>query len=1170
MTKQFRKFLMAGAAGVAIMLAQADHAQAQAISGGLRVQITSTDGTPISGATVKIVGEATGTAVNATTDANGTFSASSLPVQTAYTVTVTAPGYPAKTVSHVTLQLGSTLQMPIELVAENETVVVTGQRARTLAAINESAGVIASYNAAAIQNTPTLDSSLREIVQKAPFAYVDPVGGGSSPPIPTTSFAGTNPRCTNILVDGVQQKDNFGLNASGTTSTRDAIPLEWAASVQVALTPYDVQYNDTCGGVVNVVTKSGTNDFHGSVYGYYKDASMNGTDFALWNNNTGTTAVTKTTIRPTFVEKRYGGDLSGSIIPDTLFFFVGYDELKRSSSPGATAVGPAGSNYTSVAQNISTAQVNQIIADAKNIYGFNAGNLADNFSEYNQRYIAKLTWQINDDHALTGSYQHVTGAQLAINNGSSSSSLPRVNLPSNWYENAQKNEVYQLQETDHWTSNLTTEETIGHLGVRQAPTSLDGTNFPEVDVQTPGADGDITTIADNGYVRLGPDFSRQYNLLLYTNNYAKALATYVLGEHTFEAGAEYHRIGIDDKFVQGAQSVVRFDSEADFAAGKISQNVNTATNGIASDVSAASGFPVYIASGYDPTTKTFNNVAADGLFSFGISSLFIQDTFYPLKDMTVLFGLRYDRYSTNPGGIVANPFFQQRYGFTNQLTLDGLDALLPRVSVKYNYSPDLDFLPDSLITFRGGVGEYSGGFQTVWITNNYDTTGVNTLSAAGIPGKPIGSYLNVDPTKTPGTTVAQIVSFAGVPTILPTDHQAWLQDLISAATAPLASASAVKTSTVDAQLPSFRLPKSLRQNAGFDLLFGDGYLGPNWQFSFDYVNINSYDNPYWTNLRIMPSGNLAPDGRTIYRYTFDTAHPDPVTNAQLTGTDIGLGSIDGGNSTLFTVDLQNSWKDTGFGDFTVDLAYTHSKVSDVSSATSSTAGSNYGNIARTNFNDPEVGTSDYERVHRITLNLSVAEDWIGKEFETRFNLFGQRMSGEHYSLVFNGEPFGPSGTSGKSLLYIPKVDPTTGLVTPTSDPSVTYGTAFGSFADFNAMLQKTGLIKYAGKIAPRNSETGPWSTLINVSMEQDFPGFDEGHRFVLAGEIFNLPNLLNPAWGGYVSPNFYQAFQAVTATVTGGKYNYTAFQNQAAINSNLNSQRISSTYQIQMGIRYEF
>ena len=478
----------------------------------------------------------------------------------------------------------------------------------------------------------------------------------------------------------------------------------------------------------------------------------------------------------------------------------------------------------------------------------------------------------------------------------------------------------------------------------------------------------------------------------------------------------------------------------------------------------------------------------------------------------------------------------------------GLTRCCRAISVKYNWTPEQDFVPDTLVTLRGGAGEYSGGFQTVWITNNYDSTGINTLTAAGIPGKPAGTAGNVPVNVVPaGSAVNQLVSFTGVPTILPVDHQTWLTDLISAANAPLASAQAVKTflgRRAAARVSA--CPRSLRQNAGFDILFGDGWLGPNWQFSFDYVNINNYDNPYWTNLRITPSGTQAPDGRTIYRYTFDAAHPDPATGVQLTGSDYGIGSVDGGNSTLFTVDLQNSWKNTGYGDFTIDLAYTHSKVTDVSSATSSTAGSNYGNIARTNFNDPEVGTSDYERVHRFTLNLSVAEQWLGEDYETRFNLFGQRMSGEHYSLVFNGEPFGPSGTTGKSLLYIPKADPTTGLVTATSDPTVSYIAGF-DLAAFNQMLQSTGLLKYAGQIAPRNSQSSPWSTLINMSVEQDFPGFDEGHRFVLAGEIFNLPNLLNPAWGGYVSPNFYEAFQAITANVTGGKYQYTAFQTQAQI-----------------------
>ncbi len=271
-------------------------------------------------------------------------------------------------------------------------------------------------------------------MQNTPYAYIDPVGGGSNPPVPTVNIAGANPRCNNFLVDGLQQKDSFGLNATGYPTTRAPIPTDWAANIQVAVTPYDVQYNDTCGGVINVVTKSGTDTLHGSLYGLMKNDGMNGQDYNLFNNNTGTSAVTTNAnrpIKPYFDEKSYGGTLSGAVIPDTLFFFLGYDELKRSSSPSGIATGPLGSGYANTATTISQAEVNQIIADAKNVYGFNAGDLSAANPEYNQRYIAKLTWQINDDHALTGVYQHVAGSQVVTGTGGSTATTgPRISLPS--------------------------------------------------------------------------------------------------------------------------------------------------------------------------------------------------------------------------------------------------------------------------------------------------------------------------------------------------------------------------------------------------------------------------------------------------------------------------------------------------------------------------------------------------------------------------------------------------------------------------------------------------------------------------------------------------------------------------------------------------------------------
>ncbi|HUO98890.1 MAG TPA: carboxypeptidase regulatory-like domain-containing protein [Rhizomicrobium sp.] len=1144
-----RNWLLAGAAACAVMLAQADMAFAQQITGGIRGVVHGADGAPVAGASVKIISDSTGAALDTTTNEDGVFSTASLPVTGTYTVKVAASGYEAKTLKHISLSVSQTTSVDADLSATAaETVVVTGQRVKAPAtAIVESRGVANTITAEDIQNTPTVTRDLKDILQKVPYVFVDPVGGGSSPPTATYSIGGANPRCTNLMVDGLQQKDNFGLNLGGYPTPLPPVPNNWISQTQIVLTPYDVQYNDACGGFVNVVTKDGGNEFHGEAYGNLRTDALNGKDLGKYNPATNSVDQSRP-LKPYLDDKSYGFDIGGPILKDKLFFFVGYDEEKSTSSPGASAVGPNGSGYVNQAANISQADVNQVVNIAKTVYGFNAGDLGSNFTTYNQRLIGKLTWQINENQSLDFKYQRSAGDFLSINNGSSSDTLPRVNLPSTWYNNSQKMEVYTLQHTAHWTSDFSTEFSIGHESVRNFQTPLDGVNFPEVFVGT----------NDNGvpgYIALGPDIYRQYNYLYYKNDFAKGLATYAIDNHTIEGGIEFHRIGIDDKFVPGAQSVVRFDSINDFANGQISTVVNTATNGINSALSSIGGNPVYVAAGVN--NGTLDNSGADGVFHFEILSFFVQDTWYPIDKLSIQYGVRYDRYfandvsdsTTNKNAIVFNPYFKQRYGFANTRTVDGLDAILPRLSVSYNWDPDLGFMSGSLVTFRGGIGMYSSGVQTVWMTNNYDTTGINQLTASGIPGQG---------------------AFASVPTILPADHGAWLQALYSG---PLSQASVLTTSTTDAQLPNFKLPKSLRENLGFDLGFGPGVLGDNWLFTFDYVNQADYDSPYWTNLRIEPVPNAtAPDGRKLYQWTFDPSRPDPVTGGALFGTDIGMGSHDGGNTSLLIFQLASLWKDTGYGDFNLNLGYTHSQVSDVTAATSSTANSSYTNTARTNFNDPEVGTSDYERVHRATMNLSVTEHFFG-DLATTLNVFGQRMSGQHYSLVFNGNPFGPSGGGlfGKSLVYIPKTD-SSGNVTATSDPIVQYGAGF-DFAGFNQMLHDMNLVKYAGHILPRNSQTGPWDTLVNLSLDQEIQGFDADHRLVVSMDIFNFLNMLNPKWGPLTEPNFYQAYPAITAnTIAAGdtKYTYTGFNTAAQIRSNLTTQRSASTYQIQFGVRYEF
>ncbi|MDE2075080.1 MAG: TonB-dependent receptor [Alphaproteobacteria bacterium] len=1129
------RFLFGAALGV-VVLGGTNIVMAQQVSSDLRGRLLGANSAPVSGAAVSLTDTNTGATQTTTTGTGGSFVFSGLAIGGPYTLRIDAAGYSPKTVKDIFLKLGQTANLRIALSEfTGEEVTVTGERSKAAAvAISESHGVATSFSAQEIANTPSVSRDIKDIVQNTPYAYVDPVGGGSSPPVPTLNIAGANPRCTNFLVDGLQQKDNFGLNLQGYPTARAPIPLDWADQIQVAVTPYDVRYNDTCGGVINVVTKTGSNDVHGSAYFYYKDDSLNGRDI-------GNTSP----LKPPFTEKNWGVTLGGPIIEDKLFFFAGYDDITRTSSPGSSAVGPAGSGFTNIADGITQAQVDQIAAIAQNVYGFNAGNLGDQFTEHNMRYIGKLAWQIDNDNRLIFTLQHVTGGTLSINNGSASNSTPSVTLPSDWYLDAENMTATSLQYFGKLTDYLSVEAAAGQERVVGNQTPLDGVNFPMMYVRTPGLDG-IAGNADDGYVVLGPDLYRHYNYLTYRNTFGKLIGTLTLGDHTITAGGEYHEIAIRNSFLPGYQSIIRFNSISDFQNGIIAttpdnrRNVNyNITNNSIYFANGANGLPS----------------GADADFKFGISSFYIEDQFYPIEHLSVQAGLRYDRY--NSGDHAAdNPYFFARYGFSNSRNVDGLDALLPRLSFSYDWSPQQDDLPGSALTLRGGVGEYSGGFQTVWISNSYANTGIASLTTSGTPDGS-GTCSSADP-------------YGCVPTTYPFHNQAgWIADLTNG---PLAQASVVQTSTVNAILPSFKLPTTLRANLGFDVFFGPGWLGDNWQFTFDWLHMNDYATPYWTNLRLQHAPGTAPDGRFLYEYKYDAAagRPDPVTGKTLKGTDIGLGSVDGGTSSIFIVGLKNQWKDTGYGDFDLSLGYTHSSITDVSAATSSTASSSYKYIARTNFNDPEVGTSDYERVHRVTLSATVSEHFFG-DLLTRLNLFGQRMSGQHYSLVYGNDPYmadGSTYTSG-SLVYVPKVDPTTHMVTATSDPLVTYAPGF-DLTGFNQMLKQSGLIGYAGHITPRNAFSGRWDTLINMNVEQELPTMFEGHHLTFIMDIFNLGNLLNKDWGRYTSPNFYQAYSAINAKIVGGQYQYTSFNTAADIQKNMSTQRDASTWQIQFGIRYDF
>jgi hypothetical protein len=200
--------------------------------------------------------------------------------------------------------------------------------------------------------------------------------------------------------------------------------------------------------------------------------------------------------------------------------------------------------------------------------------------------------------------------------------------------------------------------------------------------------------------------------------------------------------------------------------------------------------------------------------------------------------------------------------------------------------------------------------------------------------------------------------------------------------------------------------------------------------------------------------------------------------------------------------------DSGFN-WMVGYAYTDAE--DVSPMTSSVAFSNYASIAVDDPNNPSLATSNYEIPNRFTFRIGYSAYWWGDN-RTNFSLIGAHNEGRPFSYTFtddDGDIFGDF-ISGRHLLYVP---------TGASDPLVQYGPNFNTqaFLDFVAA---SGLDEYAGGIAPRNAFYSDWWTYFDLRVEQEFPGFRDGHKFAAWITFDNFCNLLNDNWCVFKEASF--------------------------------------------------
>lgn len=1091
------------ALGLAIALAAAP-AFAQSTSAGVAGQVVGADGQPVAGAEVTITHTESGTTSRVTTDANGRYTARGLRVGGPYTIAVNKAGVGTDSengvylnlnqVNTVDAQLATGAAAPVSL----GTVVVAGTSG-VFAADNK--GNSTNISGRQLEIATSANRSLDDIARLDPRITVTDQSDGS------ISVSGLNNRYNNISVDGLSVTDPFGLNANGLGFTGSPISPDTIAAYDIAITDFDVS-SDAVGANINAVTKSGTNEFHGSVYYAYTDGSSmvgdrEGSDFNVFDKN-----------------KTAGFTLGGPIMKDRLFFYLGYEEQN------VTGIAGVGADATTTGL-LTQAQVDAV-SDAFESIGIQNGGAAGDVTLVNKRTLAKIDWNITEDHRATFTYQKTEESKPTPYSGYVKDWS--VILPANWYTSASKTDNYSVQVFSDWSQNFSTELKIGY----QQYDNVNGAALDQPEVfacfsAAPCSNNPTSIPSTSPWVVSGEDRFRHENSIGSKRWSATFSGTYYLGEHEIKGGVDYLSNETVDVFGQLLHGSYGFyDKNA---------------NGTPADEIAAGNYGTFVKN-YLPDGVTLAD--AGGTWEYTQVSPFIQDTWQVNDALSIVYGLRLnypgaDRAppvavfaptNTPPGMTAGQPVWESRFGYPSNTKL-GSDNMVIEPRFAFNYQ----FPWQRKVQVRGGFGLFQTVPPTVWLSNPYLNNGY-VSSKQYTSTNPVNDPFSADPNDQPGPT-----------SIAP------------------GICSTTASCQIDALDPDFKLPSAWKSSLALDIELPWGLVG-----SAEYTHIQSQDAIAYLLPNVgVPKGKL-PDGRDSYWKVFPTpgagigtgtnngAFPEINTRSTL------LTNTDKGSSDSLVLSLAKARSHGFAGDFSVIFT----KSTEVNPGSSSQAYSNYNAVPRFNPNEIVEDPSRFNVPLSVKTSLSWEHAFFGDN-RTSVTMYYNGRDGLPYSWVFGGDVNGDAVATDVDLAYIPKEN----------DSIVTYkaGTTADQIAAFHHLIDSDPyLSKHRGEVALRNHSQQPWINQLDLGIQQELPGFFDENKVVVRMDIFNFLNFLNSDWGDQRGVGFFGTRRlANISDVTGGKYVYDlgtptkpSWTDFTVRDSSSNPARVISRWQALLTVRYEF
>ena len=643
----------------------------------------------LEGANVVATHIPTGTTYGAVTNQDGRFNMVNMRVGGPYTVSISYIGFNQQDFDNIFLTLGKSETISLAMTPDSQElkdVVVTANASDVFS--SDRTGARTSVGRRQLSTLPSISRSAADYTRLEPTAS-------------NGSFGGRNDQFNNYSLDGAIFNNPFGLDAATPGGQTEAQPISIDAIEQITVStaPYDVTQAGFTGASVNAVTKSGTNEFTGTVYGFYRNEDM-----------TGSKIKGQSIFIPTLLQSQTGVSVGGPIIKNKLFFFANFEQdtredLGQSWLPNR---GTGGINESRVLESDLMA-----VQSALSGLGYNTGAYEGFIHEAGStKGIVKLDWNINDNHRMALIYNFLDASKdkpahpTALGFRGPNASI--LQFQNSGYQINNKLNSYQMELNSSLSDAVSNKLQVGysHFDDFRNPMSSPA---PAMTIQD-GAGANYIVV---GHEPFSINNQLDQKVMQLTNN-----LTYVKGDHTYTLGFSYEKFEFDNSFNLGVYgySDDRGYAGAFGAFGSVGDFIDAVNNGLIGDAIAGAQ------STFDANSWSLAET------NVGQMSFYVQDEWFVNDKFKLTYGVRMDKplyFDSDekaqdvidgtgdyaPGTPYVNPNTGQVQLLDNTKMPTDKWVISPRVGFNY------DVNGDDTTQLRGGSGLFTGRFPFVWLGN---------------------------------------------------------------------------------------------------------------------------------------------------------------------------------------------------------------------------------------------------------------------------------------------------------------------------------------------------------------------------------------------------------------------------------------------------------------------